>query len=136
MNPNRGESQPSFELPPQAPESNEKGMQGSQERAPARQEKPGNKPQQPLLPAIPNDIPDTTQPIIPATTDDIASASHGPPAIPDTDHIERIWLDKVKSVASQTKDDPFAQKHHMSQIKADYIQKRFGKNIKTDEPAA
>ena len=51
----------------------------------------------------------------------------------DTDRIEKEWVDKAKTVIGRTKDDPFEQKSEMSRVKADYIQKRFHKTIRTDD---
>lgn len=54
----------------------------------------------------------------------------------DADLIEKEWVERAKSVVSQTHDDPHRQKSEVSKVKADYIQKRFNKIIKTDEAAA
>lgn len=130
----------SFELPPppeNLPESGEQGQERTVERAPARPEKSPQQAKQPALPAIPDDIPSVEPPVIAAQPDDTAAPlSHGSAqASDDQDRIEPEWVDKAKAVISQTRQDPYMQKHEMSKIKADYIQKRFGKQIKTDEPA-
>jgi hypothetical protein len=90
------------------------------------------------LPAVPDDIPIADQPVIGGPTQDvIAPVPTDPKAIADdTDHIEREWVDKVKNIVAHTQDDPHLQKEQMSRIKAEYIQKRFNKTIKTDEAAA
>jgi hypothetical protein len=54
----------------------------------------------------------------------------------DSDHIEREWIDKVKDVVARTHEDPHLQKEQMSRVKAEYIQKRFNKQVKTDEAPA
>ena len=52
----------------------------------------------------------------------------------DSDLIEKEWVEKAKSIIAKTQDDPHLQKSQMSKAKADYIQKRFKKIIKTDDP--
>lgn len=85
-------------------------------------------PQAPItIPSEPAGQTKTPAPSSPATAD-LGAA--------DADLIEKPWVDRAKSVASQTKDDPHRQKNEMSKIKADYIHKRFKKVVKTDEAAA
>jgi hypothetical protein len=128
-----------FELPPQ-PSTPEKqqGKEHTAEVPPARPEQAGKQPPQPALPAVPDDLPVADQPAIGAPPQDVvAPIPTDPKSIAaDTDHIEREWVDKVKSVVAHTQDDPHLQKEQMSRIKAEYIQKRFNKTIKTDEAAA
>jgi hypothetical protein len=114
-----------FELPVEQPEKladkTEQGPDKTAERLPAR----------------PDDIPAADTPVIAAPANDSTneeSAAHQ--ATKDRDHIETEWVDKAKAIIAQNKNDPYIQKHEMSKVKAEYIQKRFGKTIKTDEAAA
>lgn len=138
MEDNRGGA-PNFELPtePLSPESEARQEQAVEAPA-ARPETSGNKPKQPALPSIPDDIPAAAPPALTAplqdTTATLADANKS--AAQDSDHIEREWVDKVKNVIAHTQDDPYLQKDQMSKVKAEYIQKRFNKTIKTDEAAA
>jgi hypothetical protein len=136
MEPNRGG--PNFELPPGPPSpEGEQGQEQHAEAPPSRPEQAAKQPPQPALPAIPDDIPAADQPVIAAPPQDVAAPVADPKsAIADTDHIEREWIDKVKNVVARTQDDPYLQKDQMSKIKAEYIQKRFNKTIKTDEAKA
>ena len=139
MNPNRGESsQANFELPPQppSPEANGQPAERAAEGLPARPEQAGKQANQPALPAVPDDIPTADEPAIPGVNDEPQDSFDPHQAAQESDHIEREWVDKTKTVISQTRDDPFAQKREMSKLKADYIQKRFNKHVKTDEAAA
>ena len=52
----------------------------------------------------------------------------------DKDLIEKQWVQKAKEIVADTKSDPYKQKSEMSKAKADYIQKRFKKTVKTDDP--
>lgn len=51
----------------------------------------------------------------------------------DVDVIEKVWIDKAKHIVDKTSSDPFEQQKMLSQIKADYIKKRFNKDIKIDD---
>jgi hypothetical protein len=137
MDPSRGET-PNFELNLPPPPEGEQRQEQSIEAPPARQEQAGKQPKQPALPAVPDDIPAAGQPVIAAPPQDVAAPPHGGShaGAADTDHIEHEWVDKVKNVVARTQDDPHLQKEQMSRIKAEYIQKRFNKTIKTDEAKA
>ena len=62
-----------------------------------------------------------------------AVAASLPMSAQDQDLIERIWVDKAKMIVRQTYGDPFVQNKALSQVKADYIRKRYGKEIKVSE---
>lgn len=51
----------------------------------------------------------------------------------DADLIEKEWVTKAKSIVSRTKDDPSEQSKEINQFKADYIKKRYNKDIKVSE---
>lgn len=137
MNTNMEGSQPSFEMPPPVPERSGQAQEQATEKTPARPEQTANRPAQDVpLPAIPDDIPAADQTAVAMSHDDSTSAAIPRHDAKDTDRIEKVWVDKAKSVVAQTRDDPHAQKHEMSKVKAEYIQKRFNKTIKTDEAPA
>lgn len=48
----------------------------------------------------------------------------------DVDVIEKEWVDKAKKIVSATKDDPHQQEKEVSKLQADYLMKRYGKQIK------
>ena len=128
-----------FELPPRPPST--EGEQSAEQavKAPgARPETAGKQAPAPALPAIPDDIPAADQPIIAVPPQDVGAPVPVDPqaAASDGDRIEQEWVDKAKAVIARTQDDPYLQKDQMSRIKAEYIQKRFNKTIKTDEAAA
>jgi hypothetical protein len=60
---------------------------------------------------------------VPAHNDNPASAS-------DDDVIEKEWVDKAKKIVTQTKDDPYKQEQEVSKLQADYLKKRYGKEVK------
>lgn len=87
---------------------------------------------------LPN-IPVAT-PVLPVQDDSIGPPVSSPktsnlPAV-DKDLIEKQWVQKAKEIVAETKDDPYKQKTEMSRAKADYIQKRFKKTVKTDDAVA
>lgn len=65
-----------------------------------------------------------------------AQATHtsGTPAIADDiDLIEKEWVEKAKTIVNQTKDDPYKQNKAINKMKADYIKKRYNKDIQVSE---
>lgn len=53
-----------------------------------------------------------------------------PQVASDDDVIEKEWVDKAKQIVSQTKDDPYIQEKEVSRLQADYLKKRYGKELK------
>lgn len=139
MNPNRGESsQGNFELPPQpsSPEGEDQRQEKGSEAPAAPVEQAGK--QAPVsLPPVPA-LPAADTPIIAAPPQDSSAGAQSVSVHPadDSERIEPVWVNKAKAVIAQTRDDPYMQKSEMSKVKAEYIQKRFNKQVKTDEAPA
>lgn len=51
----------------------------------------------------------------------------------DTDLIEREWVDKAKEIVARTRQDPYLQNKEVERMKADYMKKRYDKDIKIAE---
>lgn len=51
----------------------------------------------------------------------------------DADLIEKEWVTKAKAIVAQTKDDPYQQNQEMTKVKADYLKKRYNKDLKVSE---
>jgi hypothetical protein len=137
MNPNREGPQLNFELPgqPTSPETGDQKQEKAVEAPAAPAEQAGKQAPQPVLPAVP-DIPVADAPVIAVPVqDDTTSYPAADHSAQDLERIELIWVDKAKAIISQTREDPYAQKTEMSRVKAEYIQKRFNKQIKTDDAA-
>jgi hypothetical protein len=134
MNPSQLPS-PSFEIPdlqgeelPDAvPEQGEQGVaspeQGTQPSAPP--------PSSPL----PSPDPMTIN-AVPAV-DPIASAvppigAATPMAADDADIIEKEWVEKAKEIVERTRSDPHEQNKEINKIKAEYIKKRYNRDIKVN----
>jgi len=47
----------------------------------------------------------------------------------DDDLIEKEWVEKAKKIVSETHDDPYMQDEAVSQLQADYINKRYGRQL-------
>lgn len=72
------------------------------------------------------DVGDPTSLTVPPT--------HGTPAIADdVDLIEREWVHKAKEIVERTKNDPYLQNKEMTKVKADYMKKRYNKELKLTE---
>ncbi len=48
----------------------------------------------------------------------------------DADLIEKEWVNRAKVIIAKTKDDPHLQNEEINKYKADYIKKRYNKDIK------
>lgn len=88
-------------------------------------------------------------PVLPAPTPQVPAANPAPAIVPplrplaggddnpttaaDEEVIEKEWVDKAKKIITQTKDDPYKQEKEVSKLQADYLKKRYGKDIKIAE---
>lgn len=58
------------------------------------------------------------------------STVDSPLAAADDEVIEQEWVQKAKQIVSQTKDDPYSQESQIGKLQADYIKKRYGREVK------
>lgn len=63
----------------------------------------------------------------------LASTIGTPQIADDADLIEKEWIEKAKEIVAQTSDDPHAQAREIQRFRADYIKKRYNKDIKVEE---
>ncbi len=47
----------------------------------------------------------------------------------DDDLIEKEWVDKAKQIIAETKDDPHMREKKVNKLQADYLRKRYGKEL-------
>jgi hypothetical protein len=47
----------------------------------------------------------------------------------DDDLIEREWVDKAKQIIVATKDDPYRREQEVGKLQADYLRKRYGREL-------
>lgn len=60
----------------------------------------------------------------------LGTVSDLPALASDDEVIEKEWVDKAKKIVDQTKDDPYQQEKEVSKLQADYLKKRYGKDVK------
>jgi type IV secretory pathway VirJ component len=80
----------------------------------------------PILPAP------ITVPLPSIGTDDVAvqPATDNTPLIAnDDDLIEKEWVDQAKKIIVQTKDDPYKREQEVNKLQADYLRKRYGREL-------
>lgn len=51
----------------------------------------------------------------------------------DDDLIEKEWVNKAKQIVNKNRSDPYKQSEELTAFRADYMKKRYGKNIKLDK---
>jgi len=69
------------------------------------------------------------QPPQPATPITSATVSDVPLVAADEDLIEKEWVDKAKKIVEETKDDPYRREQEVGKLQADYLRKRYGKEL-------
>lgn len=99
------------------------------EQAAEREQNMKSVDQAPAMPAPPPVIP------VPPPTQVVAmpapppKADDNPPVAADDDLIEKEWVDKAKKIIAETRDDPYRREREVSKLQADYIRKRYGREI-------
>lgn len=68
-----------------------------------------------------NPAPIAQLPVDPATMPAIAD---------DADLIEKEWVMRAKHIVEQTKQDPYTQNKEVTKLKAEYLKKRYNKDVK------
>ena len=111
------DSEPVIEAPRLSPEMSPEQSAEQPQSAPAQ---PALDPSQIALPT----------PVDPqAQTSSSASTDDTPQAAADDDLIEKEWVDKAKKIIAETRDDPHKQEKEVSRLQADYLRKRYGKEL-------
>lgn len=135
------DNNPAFELPPVKPEKAK--MAGDQlpsyevpqssEHAPA----PAERSSQPSQGVPVAQSQQTSQPQASADPQQPsqAQATTTPQVADDTDLIEKEWVEKAKEIVARTAKDPHRQNVEMSKFKADYVKKRYNKDLRLDTAA-
>lgn len=87
--------------------------------------------QAPAMPAPPPVLPMPTQPQVvpmPAPAAPV-SDDDNPVLAGDDDLIEKEWVDKAKKIVAETRNEPYKLAQEVSKLQADYLSKRYGKEI-------
>jgi hypothetical protein len=101
-------------------ERDEKPMEQRGEARPSVSAMPPVLPTPVIIPAPSTNTDDATQA---AMTDD------GTLVAKDDDLIEKEWVDKAKRIITETKDDPHRREREVGKLQADYLRKRYGKEL-------
>lgn len=121
------QNQPSdSSLSKQSPRDDAAILQSAQDPADIRQ--PASAVPAPAAPAPPGNLADNSG-VQPAATAEVSL----PAEAEDSDLIEREWVDRAKQIVEHTREDPYEQQRALSQMKADYLKKRYNKDIKISE---
>jgi len=133
MNPDT--SNPSFELPTPQPQNGElaPAVESVVPRPEINAAPPAPGPSQPAsVPSVPIQPPVSTSiPLTPAAIN--PGSSNTPVVAEDNDLIEKEWVVKAKQIVAATKEDPHIQNKEINRFKADYLKKRYNKDIKLEE---
>lgn len=135
MEPNHNTYQPSAELPQPQEHTEPSGVPTHTESQPATSEQAVNPPtatpagQQALQSVSAQPAAPVQGPAAPATPAPASNATNALIA-DDVDLIEKEWVVKAKAIVAQTKSDPYQQNQAMTQVKADYLKKRYNKDLK------
>ncbi len=139
MNPHNSEVS-GIELPPpvveqaSAPNGAEAGpppaevLPASPERSPSVQATPPM-----AAPAIALPAPPPMAAAPPAASPPATGGQAIPLINDDGDLIEKEWVNKAKQIVERTRSDPHKQSEELTVVKADYMQKRYGKTIKLSQ---
>lgn len=126
------EALPNVQSPESTPEvpfnTPERGVPGAPERAPEQSTAAqGAVSAQPIPITLPTPVPvqdDSAQ---------VQPVDDSPAVAADEDLIEKEWVDKAKHIISETKDDPAARERQVGRLQADYLRKRYGKELGASE---
>lgn len=77
-------------------------------------------------PVLPMPAPQSQVVAMPAPT---IPADDNPVVAADDDLIEKEWVDKAKKIIAETRDDPYKREREVSRLQADYLQKRYGRDV-------
>jgi hypothetical protein len=98
-----------------------------QERFEQRGEVTQQMPAQPILPPPVFTAPSVPQPT--ATPQQLTANDDLPLVANDDDLIEKEWVDKAKKIIVETKDDPYRREQEVGRLQADYLRKRYGREL-------
>ena len=80
--------------------------------------------QQSVAPVLPPPLP---MPVVDDTA--IPVTGDTPIVAGDEDLIEKEWVDRAKRIIDQTKDDPYRREQEVAKLQADYLRKRYGRDL-------
>jgi hypothetical protein len=129
---NRSEHSPDsngqyFEQAPMPP-TPETGIEAGAERMEQRSEAaPAAVNSMPALPPL--QVAPAPTPVVAVDDTSAPVVDDSPIVAGDDDLIEKEWVDKAKKIIMQTKDDPYRREQEVNKLQADYLRKRYGKEL-------
>lgn len=105
----------------------------SSEKASQTIEVPTTSPSPTSISPVGQPMPATQAPIPSGQNAQTVPISSAALAADDADLIEKEWVERAKAIIAHTSHDPRRQNHEINKIKADYIKKRYNKDIKIQE---
>jgi len=106
-------------------------VEASPERpAPQEQQPAGSAQSVPVFPTPMLTPLSGTAPVVVPLLRPLTPSDNNPAVAADEEVIEKEWVDKAKKIITETKDDPHKQEQEVSKLQADYLKKRYGKDIK------
>jgi hypothetical protein len=137
--------EPKFSSPESAPGNvprPEEGLEGAEngyelpQRSPEQQEQraPQELPPAPPVAAVQPTAISLPTPVAAVADDTIQTSDDDLPAVAaDEDLIEKEWVDKAKKIIADTKDDPHRREQEVGRLQADYLRKRYGKELGAED---
>lgn len=82
--------------------------------------------------------PTSTLPVVIPSADPVDDTTHALGQVAaitasNDDVIEKEWVNKSKKIVKETKGDPYRKEHEISKLQADYMLKRYGKEVKVPD---
>lgn len=131
--PEMGVQSPQVLSPQQEVISQPASVEVTRERPAAQELQPAASQAVPVLPVpVPRPSAAPAAPLAPPLHP-LAAGDANPTVASDEEVIEKEWVDKAKKIITQTKNDPYMQEKEVSKLQADYLKKRYGKDIKVVE---
>jgi hypothetical protein len=104
------------------PEAVEKAPEHTEQRAEVSNQTP------PAVPVLPPPVVGLQEPTL--NTPAVKPVVNDTPIVAaDEDLIEKEWVDKAKKIVEETKDDPYRREQEVGKLQADYLRKRYGKEL-------
>ncbi|CAN5659357.1 hypothetical protein BH23PAT2_BH23PAT2_07080 [soil metagenome] len=98
---------------------------------PASTERPETPPPSVPPPSVPSPAQPAPQGSAPTGSTQTSDDPDDTPMIADdVDLIEKEWVHKAKEIVDRTKEDPYLQNKEIGRLRADYMKKRYDKDIK------
>jgi hypothetical protein len=104
------------------------------ERTPEREQNMQQVDRQSAPPPPPMVVPLPPAPVpVPTHVQQSADDPIGPTLANDDDLIEKEWVDKAKTIIADTQNDPYRREQEVTKLQADYLRKRYGKELGTPD---